>query len=136
MRITKQLIRQVLFYGIIGSCGALLDLIVFYFLYDKLSINEFIANIASVHCGIALSFILNRKYNFKKTDHVAFRAISFYLTGLFGLALSVGFLWLGGYLELPIMWVKVASIFIVAAVQFMINKLVTFGKIGEKKKDG
>jgi putative flippase GtrA len=106
----------------------LLDLLIFYCLYDKFSINEFITNIISVHAGIALSFTLNRKYNFQKTNRVVFRAVSFYLTGLFGLALSEGLLWLGAYLEFPIMLVKVGTIFIVAAVQFVSNRLIAFGK--------
>jgi len=75
-----------------------------------------------------MSFILNRKFNFRKTDRVLYRAVLFYLTGLFGLALSQGLLWFGGVLSLPVVMVKLTSIFIVAAVQFAINKQVTFNK--------
>jgi putative flippase GtrA len=97
-------------------------------MYKQFGLNEYLANSISVHTGIAMSFILNRKYNFKKTDRVLFRTISFYLTGLFGLALSQGLLWLGGIFLFPVVMVKFMSIFIVAVVQFVINKLVTFNK--------
>jgi putative flippase GtrA len=115
-------------YGVIGGGSAFLDFLLFTLMYKQFGMNEYLANGISVHTGIAMSFILNRKFNFKKTDRVLFRAVSFYLTGLFGLALSQGLLWLGGILLLPVVTVKFASVFIVAAVQFVINKLVAFNK--------
>jgi len=126
VKIDKQLIRQIVLYGIIGGVSAFLDFLLFTLMYKKFGMNKFLANGISVHAGIATSFILNRKFNFKITDRVLYRALSFYLTGLFGLALSQCLLWLGGILLLPVLMVKFISIFIVAAVQFVINKLITF----------
>jgi putative flippase GtrA len=128
MIIDKRLMRQIVLYGIIGSCSAFFDFSLFTLLYAMVGMNEFIANTISIHAGIAMSFTFNRKYNFKKTDRILFRAGAFYLTGLFGLLLSSFILWLGGVLSFPILIVKFISIFIVAAVQFTINKLITFGK--------
>jgi len=128
MKIDERLIRQIILYGIIGGVSAFLDFLLFTLMYKQFGMNKYIANGISVHVGIATSFILNRKFNFKKTDRVLFRAVSFYLTGLFGLALSQGLLWFSGILLLPVVLVKFASIFIVAAVQFVINKLITFNK--------
>jgi len=122
------LIRQIVFYGIIGGGSAFLDYILFMLLYKYLGMNEYLANCISVHAGIATSFLLNRSFTFKKTDKLLFRAASFYLTGLFGLLLSQGLLWLGGVLSLSVMLAKFISIFFVAAVQFVINKLITFNK--------
>ncbi|MGF7012191.1 putative flippase GtrA [Lachnospiraceae bacterium PF1-22] len=90
--------------------------------------NPFIANIISVHIGILVSFILNCKFNFKKTDRVLFRAISFYFTGVFGLILSQGIIYLGVVLSISASVAKLGSIVVVAAVQFSINKLITFRK--------
>jgi putative flippase GtrA len=126
--IDERLIRQIVLYGIIGGGSALLDFMLFTLMYNKFGWNEYLANCISVHSGIAMSFILNRKFNFKKNDRVMFRAISFYITGLFGLALSQGLLWLGGFLLLPVVMDKFTSIFMVATVQFVINKLVAFNK--------
>lgn len=128
MKLSKELIRQVVLYGIIGGGCALLDFVVFYLLFHKVGMNEFLANILSVHLGILCSFLLNRKYNFKKTDHVARRGLSFYLTGLFGLALSEGLLWLGGQLGFAVLLVKLFATGAVALVQFIINRTVAFGK--------
>jgi putative flippase GtrA len=128
VKIEKCLIRQIVLYGIIGGGSAFLDFMLFTLMYKQFGMNEYLVNVISVHAGIAMSFILNRKFNFKKTDRVLFRAVSFYLTGLFGLALSQGLLWFGGVLLLPVVMVKFTSIFIVAAVQFVINKQVAFNK--------
>ena len=128
MKVDKALIRQVVLYGVIGGGSALLDFLLFTLFYVRLDINEFLANVISIHAGISMSFILNRRFNFKKTDRTLFRAASFYLTGLFGLALSQGILWLGNSLEFEVLLTKFVSIFFVAAVQFLINKFVTFNK--------
>jgi len=124
----RYLIRQVVLYGIIGSGSAFLDFIIFTLIYKLMEMNEFLVNIISVHTGIAMSFTLNCRYNFKKTDRLPFRAASFYLTGFFGLALSQCLLWVGATLSLSIIMVKFISLFIVATVQFVMNKLITFGK--------
>jgi len=126
VNINKLLIRQIILYGIIGGGSAFLDFLLFTLMYKQFGLNKYFVNGISVHTGIAMSFILNRKFNFKKTDRVLSRAISFYLTGLFGLALSQGLLWLGGFFLFPVIMVKFMSIFIVAVIQFVINKLVTF----------
>jgi putative flippase GtrA len=128
MKLDKTLIRQILLYGIIGGGSAFLDFILFALLYERFGINQYVANGISVHAGIILSFILNSKYNFKKTDKLLMRASSFYATGLFGLALSQGMLLLGAWMQMPATLVKFVSIFVVAAVQFVINKLITFRK--------
>ena len=128
MKYARNFIRQVILYGIIGGASAFLDFVLFMLLYAVLSMNEFFANTISVHTGIAMSFMLNRKYNFKKTDRLPFRAVSFYLTGLFGLALSHGMLWLGNTLSMYVVLAKFVSIVLVAAVQFTLNKSITFKK--------
>ena len=127
METAKKLVRQAFLYGLIGGASALLDFLLFTLMYKQFAMNKYLANGISVHAGIAMSFTLNRKYNFKKQDKVLYRAVSFYLTGLFGLALSQGLLWFGAaYLLLPVVMVKFMSVFIVAAVQFTVNKLVAF----------
>jgi len=128
LKVNKSFTRQVLLYGVIGSASAFLDLILFTFMYEVTEINMFMTNAISVHAGIVMSFLLNRKYNFKKLDRIKFRALIFYMTGLLGLALSQGILWIGGILSFNTIMVKAVSILIVAGIQFMINKFITFGK--------
>ena len=126
MKLDKAFFRNLILYGIIGGLSSGLDALVFALLFNRFGVNKFLANTISVHCGIFLSFFLNSRYNFKKTDHLRERFIPFYLTGLFGLLLSHGILWLGDHFRFDTMLTKLASIVIVAGVQFFINRAVAF----------
>lgn len=126
MKPDKAFFRNLVLYGIIGGLSSGLDFLVFTLLFKILGMNELLANLISVHCGIFLSFFLNSRYNFKKTDHLKERFIPFYLTGLFGLLLSSGILWLGDRLGVDTLLTKLGSIVIVALVQFFINRSVAF----------
>ena len=126
MKNDKAFLRNLILYGIIGGLSSGLDFVVFTLLFKLLGMNELAANVISVHCGIFLSFFLNSRYNFKKTDNFWGRFIPFYLTGLFGLALSSAILWAGGRLGVDSLLTKLVSIVIVALVQFFINRAVAF----------
>ena len=65
--LSKEFLRNLILYGIIGVTAASLDFGVFYLLNTFLQINEFLANFVGIHCGVLLSFFLNSRYNFKKT---------------------------------------------------------------------
>ena len=126
MKIDKAFLRNLILYGIIGGLSSGLDFVVFTLLFKLLGMNELAANVISVHCGIFLSFFLNSRYNFKKTDNFWGRFVPFYLTGLFGLAHSSAILWAGGRLGVDSLLTKLVSIVIVALVQFFINRAVAF----------
>jgi putative flippase GtrA len=85
------------------------------------------ANIISIHVGIFMSFILNRSFNFKVKDKTTQRFLSFYAVGLTGLGISELMLYLmvtlGGMNELLC---KLISIVVVALIQFLLNKYITF----------
>lgn len=126
----KTLVKEVILYGLIGGCCALLDASIYLILARHVGLNEFLSNLISVHAGIILSFILNSYLNFKKTNSMLKRAISFFSVGYMGLLISMFILWLGVSLfKLDDFLVKIVSIGIVAAFQFILNKIITFGKI-------
>ena len=121
-------LRQAFLYGVIGACSSGLDAALFALLCGPLAWNPYLANILTVHCGIFCSFLLNRRFNFKMTDRTLRRFLMFYATGLFGLLLSQGILWVDSLVSGHIMAVKILSIFVVAAVQFLLNRTFAFGK--------
>ncbi len=126
----KRLIREILLYGIIGCTSSLLDSFFYYIFTRNLQLNEFISNFISVNIGITISFILNTFINFQKTNKILKRALSFYSVGYAGLVVSMIILYCGIHLfNLNDMAVKIVSIFIVAAFQFVLNKIITYGKI-------
>lgn len=124
----KILLRQTISYGFIGMLSAGLDAFIFTGLFTWLQWDPYIANAISIHCGILCSFALNRKITFRATDKTGKRFLMFYGTGLFGLLLSQGILWLGPRFCESVLLVKLASIFLVAAVQFLLNRTFAFGQ--------
>ncbi len=114
-------------YAIIGGLSASIDFIIFSILSNKLHIDYLLANIISVHCGIFCSFILNRQYNFKIKDKTIKRFISFYFIGILGLGVSTLLLYLlVDISEWNKIVAKLLTIIVVALLQFILNKTITF----------
>lgn len=120
------LFKQLFLYGIIGLFSSAIDALFFHFLIYRVHIYSVIANIFSVTLGILISFFLNLNFNFKVKDKILLRFCLFFAVGLFGLLLSTGIITLGEKSHWDIFITKVGSIFIVAAVQFILNKLISF----------
>lgn len=119
--------RQLVLYLIIGGLCASIDYLIFLILTYFFNINYLIANIFSVNAGIITSFILNRNFNFKIKDNVANRFLSFYLVGLFGLLISFVILFaMVELLHYNEQIIKIVSIVIIALIQFLLNKFITF----------
>jgi len=118
--------RQLFLYGIIGSISAGLDFCVYSFLcFEKLE--YLLANVVGVHFGMICSFVLNRHYNFKVKDKTKIRFFSFYIVALIGLSLSSLLLYiLISCNNFNRIYSKLITIFIVAILQFLLNKFITF----------
>lgn len=119
--------RNLILYGLIGGFCAALDFGIYTALCYWNIIPYLWANIISIHVGIFTSFVLNRSVNFKVKDKTATRFLSFYAVGLTGLGISELMLYLmvtiGGWNEVLC---KLLSIVVVALVQFVLNKYITF----------
>lgn len=119
--------RQFILYSIIGVVSASLDFVIFTFLTNFFTLNYLIANVISVNCGIANSFLLNRHFNFKINNKPLKRFAIFYAVGLLGLCVSSVGLWI--FVEifsLNIIMSKIMVIFMITVLQFSLNKLITF----------
>lgn len=121
--------RNLILYGVIGGFCAALDFGVYTGLCYWNIMPYLIANIISIHVGIFTSFVLNRSFNFKVKDKVKTRFLSFYTVGLVGLGISEGMLYLmvtkEGWNEIAC---KLVTIVVVALIQFLLNKYITFRK--------
>ena len=122
----RRLLRQMLSYGVIGALSASLDTLVFWLLVTYTGTHPQLANVVGVLLGISTSFTLNRTFTFDAHDRVVARFASFLAVGIGGLGLSAAILHVGMDLRLPIMAVKVGSVVIVAAVQFVLNRSLSF----------
>ncbi len=128
--------RNLILYGIIGSCTATLDFLIFTALTQGLNLYYIVANIISCSTGILCSFLLNRKYNFKVTDHTARRLLIFVAVGLTGMLLSSLILRITiEQLQWNELLSKLVSIVIVVLFQFLLNKHISFRKAENTDKD-
>ena len=122
--------RNLILYGLIGGFCAALDFGVYSLLCHFGILSYMWANIVSTHVGIFTSFFLNRSFNFKVKDKAPLRFVSFYLVGLVGLGISELLLFLlvdiAGWNEIIC---KLFSIAVVALIQFLLNKYITFQSV-------
>jgi len=128
MKISKEFMRNLILYGVIGGTCAGVDILIFYLLNKQVGWLALPANVVSVNVGIGLSFILNRRFNFKVADKTFRRLVLFYAVGVTGLAMSSGILALGDRLAFDSLYVKMFSVLVVSLFQFALNKFATFRK--------
>lgn len=125
----QTLFREVISYGCIGLLSSGLDTLFFALFVYGFGQNEIAANFVSVIIGITCSFFLNRRFTFKLKDYIVRRYISFFAVGMCGLGLSELMISLSSTLNIEPLVIKIASIFVVAAFQFVLNKLISFRRL-------
>ena len=119
--------RNLILYGIIGSCSSGLDFLLYTLFVTVFGWHYILSNCISVLGGIITSFTLNRNYNFKVKDKTKRRFSIFLTVGLCGMLLSSLILWVCiSQLLMNKILSKLLSIVLVVVVQFLINKYVTF----------
>jgi putative flippase GtrA len=140
--------RQLVKYGIVGVVGLIIDMGIFYLLVKKFSVHYpfssfisdmlggnmsvgmldiLVSNIISSTLAIINNFLLNSYFTFKVTDKKLKRFASFAGIAVIGMVISSLLLTLFiGIMKIDDMISKVLAIFIVAAIQFGINKFFTF----------
>lgn len=119
--------RELVLYGIIGVFSSSLDYAVFTLLTAGAGIHYLPANSCSVLVGIGTSFTLNRSINFKVKDKTVQRFLIFLSIGMGGLCLSNVILWVAiNRFHAAESISKLFSIAAVVAIQFTLNKLITF----------
>jgi putative flippase GtrA len=114
-------------YVLIGAIATILDMTVLYLLSDLLELNYVVSNFISVFSGISLSFFLNSRYNFKKTDRIGVKFIYFASVCLIGMLVgSTIFIFLYQNLGIYKFIAKAISVVFAGILQFIFNRNVTF----------
>lgn len=123
-----ELLRNIVLYGIFGVCAAGIEFLVFSLLVLSVfgKIPE-AANVIGAVCGFTFTFLTNTYWNFKKSDHIARRLVSYGLICLLGMALSTGAINLLKD-SINIFILKLILLVAVSVVQFVLNKLITYKK--------
>ena len=121
--------RQFILYCVIGASGVTLDFLVYSLLVKTAVLEYQAANAAGYASGTLLSFFLNAHLNFKTRDRIALRLFSFCAVALLGWAASAGTLYaLVARLGLDKYLSKLATLAVVVALQYNLNRLVSFRK--------
>ena len=119
--------RQLLLYALIGGTCAMIDFGIFSLCNHFLALDPLVANIIGCVIGMLCSFFLNYYINFKANSHFLRRLLSFLTVGSIGLLFSELIMHIGAnMIELNEYLVKFLSVFLVAALQFLLNKFITF----------
>lgn len=124
---------QLIKYILIGVLGLVVDFGIYTILtYFKLNVE--VANIISSTCGIINNFFWNSYTNFKVRDHLLIRFISYFCVGQITTVFTTVSLFIFvtklGY---PHLIVKIVATFVATLIQFIINKIITFREVQNKK---
>lgn len=124
--------KQLIKYVMIGGTASLIDLSLFFVLYNFVHTSEFLAHSISVPTAVVFSFLVNARHNFKTTDHTALRFLSFCIVCTIGYAVGYGVILLTqNAIETPALAAnigKIVSLPVVFVVQFVLNSRITFRK--------
>ena len=119
-------------YLFIGGFAASIDVGIFIFLHEFINIKSLISHSVSVPISAIFSFSANAYLNFKKSDLLFYRFVSFstvigigYLLGILIIFIIDNVLQLGGTIG------KLVSLPFVVTLQFYLNSKITF-----RDKDG
>ena len=114
-------------YLFIGGFAASIDVSIFIFLHELIEIKSLISHSISVPISAIFSFSANAYFNFKKSDLLFYRFISFsivigigYLLGILIIFFIDNVLQLGGTIG------KLVSLPFVVTLQFYLNSKITF----------
>lgn len=113
----------------VGVVGLVVDMGLFYVFHELMQINYILSNIMSSSLAVINNFILNSIFTFKVKDKLFYRFVSFFSIALAGMAISSGMLavMIDG-MHMNSMISKGISVFLVAMIQYYVNKKLTFSE--------
>lgn len=125
--LTIVFLKRLYGYLIIGLIASFIDFLSFNYLI-KLKIPIYISNLISIITGIAISFILNIKFNYKLKNNFIERFKYFVITCICGVLLGTLLIYIFKYLFIPLYISKLLSMFVVASFQFLIANFFVFNE--------
>jgi len=121
--------KQFLLYCVIGASGVTLDFGIYSLLVKTRLLDYQAANAAGYSSGTLLSFILNARFNFRVTDKIPLRLVSFFSIAFLGWLVSAGLLHLLiGRFNFDKYLSKFATLIVVVLLQYNLNRLLSFRK--------
>ncbi len=120
-------IRETLSYTWVGIVGVLLDAIGFAIIRSIFDLDPVIITTVSAMIAAALTFPLNAKFTFLKSDNLYKRFQIYIVINLLGVMLGAAIMFFGHDLVgIDDRIVKAVSVVFVAGTQFLLNKFIAF----------
>lgn len=120
--------HHLLKYLLIGASASALDVILFLALYNLAGTSAMVAHGISVPISVIYSFAVNARHNFRTTDHVALRLVSFAVVAAIGWLAGYGVIELASAAGFGANAGKILSLPVVFVIQFVLNSRITFRK--------
>lgn len=118
--------RSLLLYGCIGGGAVLIDVGLFWLIDQTTAMNVALNNALSIFVAMVYSFLMNARFNFKTTDNLLPRFISFSGVTSVGFLISTVLIWLLIAVHVPSTIAKVLTLPAVFITQFLLNSRLTF----------
>jgi len=119
--------RTLILYFFIGASASLIDLVGFFVFHSALGVISPLATTYSVVIATVYAFLLNAHFNFKQTDRLWLRLLSYSFVSGVGLVLSTLMLFVFNVkMGFDGNIIKILSLPVVFVVQYILNKKVTF----------
>ena len=113
-------------YFVIGLIAASIDILVFIFLHEYISLPALICHSISIPISAVFSFICNAFLNFKKTDFFFYRFLSFLIIVATGYLLGAVIILIAESLNFGGTMGKLISLPFVFFLQYFLNSRITF----------
>ncbi|HEY4755975.1 MAG TPA: GtrA family protein [Ignavibacteriaceae bacterium] len=126
---SKTILKQFFKYSIVGIFNTAIGLTVIYFFFNVLNFNYIIANIIGYACGLVNSFVWNKKWTFKSSQHYSKEIVPFLI--VFGISYAANLLAVIISVEFIEIHPNIAQIIGIAAyssTNFFINRYWTFSR--------
>jgi dolichol-phosphate mannosyltransferase len=115
-------------YFLIGVTASAIDVGLFMVLFNLAHATPLMAHSISVPTSVLFSFTVNSRHNFRTTDHLVLRLISFAVVATIGYAVGYGVIELCRSIGLGANVGKILSLPAVFVLQYVLNSRVTFYK--------
>jgi putative flippase GtrA len=113
-------------YVLIGASASAIDVALFMILHMGFGTTPLFAHSISVPTAVLFSFVVNARHNFRVSDHLALRLLSFVAVCVVGYVAGYGVIvaavWAGASATVG----KILSLPVVFAVQYILNSRITF----------
>ena len=124
---TEDILSKLPLYIVFGCTAFIADYCVFLLVHQATG-NPYLGNVFGVCVGMAISFTLDQKFNFRRQDAVLHRAMKFVAVDLCGMALSTAIIFVLVEWGVEPRVAKLMAMVVVVAFQFTTNSLWTFAR--------